>query len=247
MNREQHVGRFTLERFLADELTSDEAHVVESHLDSCHTCRTARDRLNEDHEAFVAAVPYAAFRIEHEQRLSSRRSKHRWLPTSILAASALAASAAMVLLALRPPDGDGVITRSKGGSVALTFSVLDNGALRPGVSGETLAPGTRLQLYYDAGTLTHMALLGIDSTGTVAVYFPDASASTLGPLPAGPTGRMPFSLTLDDTPGVERFVAVFATFPAPLGDVLAHDYEQATFYVEKPRGSTGTQTIDSAH
>jgi len=56
---------------------------------------------------------------------------------------------------------------------------------------------------------------GLDSTGVLEKYFPEAH-QTLGALPDGPKGTLPFSLTLDDSRGVQRFHAVFGESPAPL-------------------------------
>ena len=111
-------------------------------------------------------------------------------------------------------------TRIKGAATALHFAVVDAGTLRPGVPGEVLPSGSRLQLRYEAGDNTHIGLLGIDSAGSVAVLFPENGASLIA-LPDGTNGSLPFSLTLDATPGSERFFAVFAKDAAPLQSIRA--------------------------
>jgi hypothetical protein len=91
---------------------------------------------------------------------------------------------------------------------------------RPGVAGEALPEGTRLSLQYQAGENTHVVVLGLDSAGQVSKYFPE-SGERMAPLPGSSRGTLPFSLTLDGTPGPERFFAVFARGPAPLAEIEA--------------------------
>ncbi|MBI5507138.1 MAG: hypothetical protein HY903_00165 [Deltaproteobacteria bacterium] len=219
MLEQAHLSRFTLERLVAGELEPQTNTHVFSHLETCAECRAARDALVQDVLAFKAEVPYAAFRIEHERR-DAARARRPW--TWQLAASlATGAAAALVLVAVvtlpEAPVADGI--RSKGDGVALTFSVVAPDGVRPGTNGEVLDAGATLQLSYDAGDFTHMAVFGVDAAKTVSVYFPEGEEN-LAPPPAGPEGALPFSLTLDRTVGPERFVAVFSKSALPLSGLL---------------------------
>ncbi|MEK7706322.1 MAG: hypothetical protein AAB426_15280 [Myxococcota bacterium] len=261
MSRDQHIRRFTLERLLARDLSGEQTHNAQQHLDDCGDCRQLLAQLRAEDEAFTRTVPSAAFRIEHERRIAKRRApRARWW---VLAPAVLAASAAAVLFALAPPDGEAPGVRSKGSGVALEFAVLDGSTLRPGRPGELVAPGARLQLRYDAGDARYMALLGVDRTGTVTVYFPEDSGGLLAPLPGGASGRLPFSLTLDATPGIEHFVAVFAPTAAPLEEIVSAlasvakspdaalplhpPLRQASFYIWKTSAPSGSRRGFSAH
>ncbi|MEE8410166.1 MAG: hypothetical protein V3T05_11210 [Myxococcota bacterium] len=223
MTANPHPNHFTLERLVANDLAGDERNTVELHVESCDTCRADLDALKADEQAFRAEIPYAPFRIEHEKRRQARRGRPAWLRLWLPSLATVAAAAGIALFVAIPQTqvDDGI--RIKGGGTALTFSVFDAGSLRPGVPGETLAPGTRLQLSYDAGDNTHMAVVSIDAAGNTSRYFPDVQevGNTLAPLPGGSIGRLPFSLTLDDTPGSERFFAVFATHAASMENLMS--------------------------
>jgi hypothetical protein len=219
MTAETHPTRFTLERLLAEDLGPEDAIAVEQHLGRCETCKAELAALEADDEAFRAEVPYAASRIEHERRREAKTARpirlRLWLP-----GLATAAAVAGVVLWTAVPHSPGEPgTRIKGGPTALTFAVLDAGDLRPGIAGETLKPGTRLQLSYEAGDNTHIAVVGLDAAGTTSRYLPE-HGSTLVPLPGGAKGDLPFSLTLDETLGAERFIAVFADHAAPIEGLL---------------------------
>jgi len=208
-----HPSRYTLERLATCDLPADEAAATQAHVESCTECRTTHETLLADDAQFKTELPYAAFRIEHERRKVAQKPaplRWRWL---VPAFSGVAALALVVMLV--PRGGDSVPqTRTKGAPEHLRMSVLEHGQVRPGSAGETLDIGSVVQLGYDAGASTHMALFSIDSTGTVQLLFPEDQA-TLAPLPAGPQGTLPFSLTLDAAPE-ERFVAFFAAAPLPL-------------------------------
>lgn len=219
MTANTHPTRFTLERLLADDLRTEDRAAVDQHLGRCNTCRAELAALQGDDEAFCAEVPYASFRVEHEKRRAAKTARPRWPRLWLPGVATAAAVAGVVLLTAVPRSSNEPGTRSKGGPVALTFSVLDAGTLRPGVAGEALQPGTRLQLSYEAGDNTHMAVIGLDAAGNVGRYFPERGP-TLALLPDGARGALPFSLTLDKTPGAERFFAVFADTAMPIQGLL---------------------------
>lgn len=219
MTANTHPKHFTLERLLADDLAINERNTVELHIESCDTCRAELDALTADEQAFRVDVPYAAFRIEHEKRKEAKKTRPKWLRLWLPSLATAAAAAGMALIIAIPtsPIDDGI--RIKGAGTALTFSVFEAGSLRQGIVGETLEPGTRLQLSYDAGDNTHMAVVSIDAAGNTSRYFPEVG-DTLVPLPDGAIGRLPFSLTLDGAPGSERFFAVFAKHAASMQTLM---------------------------
>ena len=211
MSPSTHIHRFTLERWLAGELPEVD---IQTHLDECPVCRERADALRADRAAFAEEVPYAAFRVEHERRLATR-SRPRGLRLWLLGPAVIAAAAVLLLVAL-PRDPADPTERSKGAAVALT---LYGATGAPLASGHTLTPGSRIQLGYDAGEFTFLALVGIDAAGEVSAYFPE-HGTRLAPLPAGEEGLFPFGLELDQTRGVERFFLVLADRPEPLVPVL---------------------------
>ena len=222
MSNNEHIPRFSLERLVAKDLTPAEGSSISIHLGACTECRKALEELHLDTAAFKAEVPYAAFRIEHEHKQTAHIAnatpiwRRFWVP----AFSAAAALAVILLTGVTPRRVEDDHVRIKGAGVSLTFAVLERGIARQGENGETLPAGTTLQLSYDAGDFTYVAVVGTDASGSGTVYYPE-NGSTLAPLPSGVRGTLPFSLTLDPTPGREHFVAVFSREPLPLVSIVA--------------------------
>ncbi|MEM6531139.1 MAG: hypothetical protein AAF654_00880 [Myxococcota bacterium] len=215
------LRRFQLERYIAGELEGDERQEVERALATDDAAQAALADLEREQREFEAKIPYAAFRIEHERR------KHKgpaarpawWLGFGGMLA---AAAVALVMVVSVDETNEGYVGL-KGDGVALSFHVLGpGGTTTPGLTGQELRPGDTIQLSYDATGQTHGALFGVDGTGAVTVIWPEGEA--MAPL----TGNFDFSLTLDDTPGRERFVAVFghsAQKLAPLHRAVTGDGE----------------------
>jgi len=207
-----HVTRFTFERHLTGELSASEAEFMRAHVGGCEACARALRALEADAEAFGREMPFVRFRARHDARRQVPSRLRLLLP---VLASATAMAAAMAVLVVTHPGAVDERAGIKGDGVALSFAVLEGGALRPGVSGEALPAGAQLQLGYDAGPYGFMAVVGVDGRGQVATHYPD-SGDTLAPVPDGPAGRLPFSLSLD---GPERFFAVFGRTAASLAEV----------------------------
>jgi hypothetical protein len=224
MQADTHPSPFSLERLVADDLAEDAKSAVVAHLSACSSCSERIDALKADVAAFAAEVPYSGFRARHEEKMSRRKGsllRLRWTFPTLTAAAALA-GALLVVVGTDPGNGSPLSeTRLKGAGVALSFTVREkSGITRLGSSGEELAPGTVLQLAYDAGENTHVALLGVDAKGVVTVYFPERG-ERLAPAPSGSQGVFPFSLTLARKVDSERFYAVFAKGPEKLAGVEA--------------------------
>jgi hypothetical protein len=220
MSVSDHPTAFTLERFVAQDLPAGERGSLTQHLGTCTTCRTAVSDIERDLSAFQASVPYAGFRIEHEKRKAEKKPERRgfrlrWM-TPVVAALA-ASSAALLVFVTSEPSAQVTTVRLKGNGVELQMSVQEFGATRPVSPGEGLAAGSVVQMSYDAGDNTHMAVLGIDTHGGVTVYFPEGG-ERLAPVPNGSHGPLPFALTLDG--GGERYFAVFARGPARLDNIV---------------------------
>jgi len=221
-----HPTLFTLERFGAGDLDPVSRAAVERHVQSCAACQAELASWRDSVTAFNATMPYAAFAAAHAER-SAPRSLWRFVwplgPRVTLPMFATAAAAAALVLFVHPDTLGPLATRSKGDGAHLTYFVADPeaaGGTRLGAPGERLPSGTALQLYYEAGAATHLALVGIDGRGSAVVYYPE-DGERLAPLPSGAQGRLPFRLTLDEARGAQRFYAVFAKGPLPLAPVRA--------------------------
>jgi len=195
---------------------------VEAHLADCSPCGMSLTALRADLDAFKAEVPYATFRIEHERRLEAHRARGGNALLSWRAWLSLASAGALATLLFvtipRAPVSDGG-SRIKGAGVSLSLGVVEAGRLRAVMTGERLRPGSVTSLRYDAGDNHFVGVFGVDGAGRVSVYFPEGG-DRLGAVPAGAAGELPFSLTLDEQPGRERFIAVFAPEPLPMDEIL---------------------------
>lgn len=131
----------------------------------------------------------------------------------------LCAATALIAVALHANHPKGAQVRLKGTGAELSFTVETVSGTRPGDSGEMLGAGTQLQLSYDAGDYTHMAVLGIDGAGQVTVHYPE-DQERMALAPSGSHGPLPLSLTLTNSAGPERFVAVFARGGAKVDELI---------------------------
>ena len=80
-------------------------------------------------------------------------------------------------------------------------SISASGSARPVYTNESLSPGARVQLRFNPGRHRYVTLAGRDGTGQVELY---GTLVSRGP----EVQNAPFSLTLDDTPGRQEFLAI---------------------------------------
>ena len=171
--------------------------------------RAAAERLEDDDRQPVAPTP---------------AEKKPWWRAWTLALVPLAA-AALALFMVQLPDPSNNRTK---GDADLDFFVLQDGEARPGVDGERVRPGDRVQFSYRAEGPDTLVIIGVDGAGTVTVFYPDRGDR---PEAIEPFGRrvLEGSIELDDAPGPEVFVGVFGV----------EDVEEALTLVETAYDSDG--------
>lgn len=162
-------------------------------------------------QAAKAALP--AFDFEVLRAASERLDEHPlarpepeaapwWRRFFIVPVLALAAAA---LISVNLPDEP---SRRSKGSADLDFLVLRDGQVTPGVEGEALSAGDRVQFTYDADGLDSLVLLSVDGAGTLSQFYPARGDTPVAVVP-GERRVLEGSIVLDDAPGPELFVAVF--------------------------------------
>lgn len=167
-----------------------------------------------------------------------KRSLWRWI--GLLTPAALVLGA--LVLALPQPatlDIVPMVDRPglKGPEVDLDFLVAEGERFRPGIPGETLVAGDRIQLSYKAAGLNNLVLVGVDGTGEISVYYP-AQGDVPEPIIPGERHMLEGSLILDSAPGPEVFVAAFGA-----GSVAeVQEFVTDTF---ASGGHDGVQALDS--
>lgn len=191
-------SRLELGRRLTGELPGDGSLELAAYAEEIEAARAAMPGFD------MAILRARAARLDEEgPRPAPAPRARRWWE-ALLAGLAPALVAAMALLSLKAPT-EGV--RAKG-EADLDFFVLQDGEVRPGLDGEELRAGDRVQFTYRAGGAESLVLAGVDGEGAVSLYYPERGDR---PVPVEPYGRrvLEGSLVLDDAAGPEVFVAVF--------------------------------------
>lgn len=107
------------------------------------------------------------------------------------------------------PDGptEPVYTGIKGGDAQLSWAVESRGEILHGTKDLLLGPGERLQLQIYPGQASQLALVSIDSSGSLSWIAPESESEGTVSLEPGRTWLVPGAFRLDAAPGPEVFVA----------------------------------------
>jgi hypothetical protein len=233
------LSDLTLDRLEAGELANPEAVSAAGHLSVCGACAEARASLAQARDQFLSQqnIPaLAADLLARASQAGGLRGRPRW--RALLAALGLCAGAAAALVLYRPAadrgDKGDDLYRTKG---SLTLGVFvqhpEAGSEGKLHLGEPLHPGDRLRFKVSSDRAGHVAILGIDSSGTVSVYHPQpvgpgattgteaAGAAKAAPLAARSEAPLPTAIELDNTLGDEVVLAVRCADPLPVGDIVA--------------------------
>jgi hypothetical protein len=200
-----------LDEILSGEPTGSAREVrVRAHLATCPRCR---ERL----AAFTAVDPPPASvmraRIYGARLGPPAPRRRRWLG----AGAAFAAAAAALVLAWRlgPRPGGPGDERSKG---ALGLTVLvkrAGGAIDSVVQEGRLRAGDEMRFSLAPSRAGYAVVMGLDAAPSVTVYAPAASASAPIHVEATGSTTLPGSIVADETPGIERIVALVCAAATP--------------------------------
>ncbi|MCA9491454.1 MAG: hypothetical protein KC621_16090 [Myxococcales bacterium] len=213
-NEGQRPSRLLLGRYASGELSPHEAAELEARLDD-----RARAVLAEI-EAAKAQVPpldLAALRRRADEQAPANNV--RWYG---LATLALAAVVLVMFLAFGRPDA-GPDVRFRTGDT-LQVHRLDGQHLVPYQQGLAVGSGDVLGFKVVATGHTSVVVMSVDGNGRVQVYWPE-EGEVAEPIEADGLLALPGSLTLDDAPGPELFVAVFDTDVPEARTALEHAFQ----------------------
>lgn len=187
-----------LTAYAAGELTRDAHAQLEAHFAACARCRDALRDLDEP--AYLGSPQAKALRAELARRTGARPPWRAWLGVGLAAAAALFV---FVRLPAREPDGE----RTKGADESISVHVLHAGKVRRAGDGDEVMAGDALRFTTTSVRACAFALYGYDARGRLDGY---ARIDRLAP---GRDVALPSSVLLDDTPGEERFSALFCDAP----------------------------------
>ncbi|HMI92033.1 MAG TPA: DUF4384 domain-containing protein [Polyangiales bacterium] len=169
-------SRLRFDRLIAGELEPAQARELERHAHGCARCGALLDGVRRDHAAFAeAALPDAVV-----QRVQPRKRSTRWstLASAPLAAGPLLAAAGVLIVwsawAAWPAAPNGTQlgeVRTKGGGPTLGFYVLHDGVVRPGIDGERVQPGDRLEFAYSSVRDAYLAVVSVDAARKTSAYY----------------------------------------------------------------------------
>jgi anti-sigma factor RsiW len=194
------VSDLRLDELHAGELPAGDAAAATAHVAGCEHCRDRECALVADRARFRAAVP------------PLRRGR----PWVAIAASALAAAAAVAIVVRTPADA----TRLKGGPrLAFVVARAASSTMVVGGPGERVRPGDTVSYLVTAAQPSYVAVLSRDPAGRIAPYFPPGDRAQW--VPAGRDVQLPIATRLDDSLGRERLAAVFCDHPVALAELTA--------------------------
>jgi hypothetical protein len=211
-----------LERWLAGDLPEPRRRAATD------ADRSRLEELRAEHAAFLGSIDLGAElraidqRVARAARPARRFASWQWA-VSGGALAALAATVALVIFMRRPPPRPEDDLRFKGDGVALVVHAASAAGSRRLATGDTVRPGDRVRFEVSVPRHGYVAVVGIDGTGAHTVYYPPgALPGSREPAEIDPrsAGVLPGAFELDDTPGDERFYAVYAERPFPVGEPL---------------------------
>jgi hypothetical protein len=213
------VSNLALDRYLLDELAPGERDGLTAHLTSCHSCTEAHASLAAERERFSNQAPVASLAADALTRWAQRPRARLGPWVRRLAVPVLALCTGAAGLFLWAPTN-----RTKGG-FSLSPYVLhperaSTGALH---TGEPLHPRDRLQFRYNGPRGGYLAVVAIDESGAISVYYP--GGPTAAAVEAGREVDLQSAVELDDKLGSEVVLAVRCDRPLAVSDVVraTHD------------------------
>lgn len=191
-----------LDQYLSGELTPAERDEIERHAAGCEACRRRHAELGEAQRSFAEdAPPFGVLR----RKASS--SHWRRLAPALGVAAALALAVGQAWQSRSTARDADSATRTKGGLAGLSWVVRRGDQVFQGRPEQRLRPGDALSFSVSARETVYVALLGLDATGRVSVYYPEGER--LAKLERGRERSLPVALELDTSPGDERVMGVF--------------------------------------
>jgi len=223
-----HLSPVELDSLALSLLPEEERARAQAHVDACEQCRAELAAAGAHRDEFSRAVFPRT--VEPLRERSRRRSLWSWLRWPSLAVPALAAAAAAGFLLVKdrnrtvePVEGPGIGGEHglavKGDSLFQVFRRQPEGGPAPVLEGARVRTGDEIRFVVMPGESAFVLVVSIDGAGTASVYHPFGGTAS-GPVTPRQRTELPGSLVLDDSPGPERFFALFSKEPLDAAPVL---------------------------
>ena len=220
---------FALERYRLMDAAARPTE-LERHVSGCDRCAAYLSEAAQGEEGFArrAALRARVMSLAPEREEAAADDRAPWweaarawlLGHQGAVVGALAVAAAALLVVWWPGEGDGGHglrvknpTRPEVGLTVYADTRPDGVAL---VTGEEVRPGERLRFAVTLPEEGFVAILGVDSTGEVFVYYPVAEGAGLTRHAAGEPRLLEGAIALDDVLGEEWFIALSCRDAAPV-------------------------------
>ncbi len=232
------LSDLVLDEWLAEDLSAGERSRLKEHLASCARCRLRAHAIATQKEQDLVRMPsWSALRDATRPRDRAAAPAHpgkaRWV---LFAGVAAAATLLLTSLSDESPLGD---VRTKSAPARIGVYVKRGPQAARAMDGERVRPGDMLRFTYSATDPLFFALLNKDARRATK-YHP------LGPrsvrVEPGRDVPLDFSITLDDTPGVERVFGIFCREAQDLSPLL-RQLEDRGQLAETPGCSIDTLTL----
>ncbi len=219
-----HVSTLKLNQYRYGELEGPALDEIQSHLAECERCSQRLGAQQNNRAAFeLEPVPQAIQAAANVPAAANQPSRWlTWVGGAVFAAAAvllvIPAAQELDTLPTAPSISDGTQTKGAGDDLEVWIDTPTGPAQVK--DGGRVHPGDRLQLRYRRPPSDWVTLAGTDAQGTIEIYGSwQASRDESG------WQKAPFALGLDDTPGVQKFHAVYTdTQPQPqaVKQMLSH-------------------------
>ena len=210
----EHLSTLTLHQLRYGELDADEERTARAHVATCERCAGILN-AQENHRASFALepVPEAIRELSQPKAAPWWRRLGAWtMPLAALAALLLLVPTALLDPITEEPEVVHEPDALDKGGIHLEAWLETTDGPRFLDEGALLAAGDRVQLKYASQGRPFASFGGVDEAGNTEVY---GTFSTDGE----GLQNAPFALTLDETPGRQRFFALF-TWERPTEDTV---------------------------
>jgi len=203
----------------AGEISGAAREAFDLHVASCRRCQKRQSELAAEREAFLAINPRL---VKPPWRTPPERRKRWAMATMTIAASA----AALIALYIRPNFTEiSQTVRLKGGA-HIGFFVQRGDMYERATPVYTVHPEDRVRFIYSSPRPAYLAIYGVDTRGTVSVYFPASDSSER--VRAGSDVALKSAVELDEVLGLERIYALFC---------------QSAFQIAEPKNKLAAQQM----